>query len=129
MVSTLKPELASLNAGSLNFGLFHIVDKYDPFKFEWEKEYLQGTEDFIFPNTFYTMRKFLETFNTCGTLPEFEIYDVSMINNLAHLIRAGVVKPPVYLQFVLGILGGISASPENLIHLVNTAKKEIKDFN
>ncbi|MBU8848528.1 MAG: 3-keto-5-aminohexanoate cleavage protein [Desulfobacterales bacterium] len=128
VVSSLKPELASLNAGSLNFGIFHIVEKYKEWKFDWEKDYLQKTEDFIFPNTFYTIRKFLETFYACGTKPEFEIYDVGMINNLAYLIENGFVKPPVYLQFVLGILGGIPATPENLLHLINTAKKDLGDF-
>ena len=128
VVSSLKPELASLNAGSLNFALFHIVGKREKWKFDWEKQYLENTENFIFPNTFYTMRKFLETFNACDTKPEFEIYDVGMINNLDFLIKEGHVKPPVYLQFVLGILGGIAATPENLVHLVTTAKLQLGDF-
>jgi uncharacterized protein (DUF849 family) len=128
VVSNLRPELSSLNAGSLNFALFQIVKNYPEWKHDWEKEYLEGTEDFIFPNTFYTMRRFLEHFQANGTKPEFEIYDVGMINNLAHLIANGIVRKPVYLQFVMGILGGIPATVENLVHLVETARKQIGDF-
>ncbi len=128
VVSTLKPELASLNAGSLNFALFHIVDNYKEWSHEWEKPYLEQTEDFIFPNTFKTMRQFLAIFNQMGTKPEFEIYDVGMINNLAFAIKSGWVKKPVYLQFVMGILGGIPAACENLIYLYDTARKSIGDF-
>lgn len=129
VVTTLAPELASLNAGSMNFALFHVVPKYaGQWKHDWEEPYLAGTEDFIFPNTFYTIRKFTELMDRHGTKPEFEIYDVGMINNLAYLINAGHIKTPVYLQFVLGILGGIPASVENLVYLVQTARQQIKDF-
>ena len=128
VATTLKPELASLNAGSLNFALFHIADNIETYTFDWEKPYLEGTEDFIFPNTFRTMRQYLETFDQTGTKPEFEIYDMGMLNNLAFLIRKGVVKTPVYLQFVLGILGGMPATPENLVYLVDTARRQIGDF-
>ena len=128
VASTLKPELASLNAGSLNFALFHVLDKMKDWKYDWEKQYLGFTEDFIFPNTFKTMREFLEIFNQVGTKPEFEIYDVGMINNLAYAIQSGWIKKPVYLQFVMGILGGIPATPQNLIFLYETAQKAIGDF-
>lgn len=128
VATTLKPELSSLNAGSLNFALFHIADKIKEYKYDWERAYLEATEDFIFPNTFKTMREFLEVFNSVGTKPEFEIYDMGMINNLAFLIKKGLVKKPVYLQFVMGILGGIPATPENLVYLVDTARRQIGDF-
>ena len=128
VVSTLRPELASLNAGSLNFALFHIKDKFNEWKYDWERQYLEMTEDFIFPNTFKTMREFLEAFNASTTKPEFEIYDVGMINNVAFAVQAGWVKKPVYLQFVLGILGGMPATPENLVFLVETARKALGDF-
>jgi uncharacterized protein (DUF849 family) len=128
VASSLKPELASLNAGSLNFALFHVVDKVKDWKFDWEKSYLESTDDFIFPNTFKTMRQFLEVFDKTQTKPEFEIYDTGMINNLAFLIRKGITKRPVYLQFVMGILGGIPATPENLVHLYETARRQIGDF-
>ena len=92
VVANLQPELASLNAGSLNFALFHVAGQYQDWKHEWEKDYLEGTEDYIFPNTFYTMRRFLEIMGPFETKPEFEIYDVGMINNLAHLIPGGPGK-------------------------------------
>lgn len=129
VVSTLKPELASLNGGSMNFALFHVVPKYEgQWKFEWERPYLAGTEDFIFPNTFMTIRQFAELMDRYGTKPEFEIYDLGMINNLAYLIDAGHIRKPVYLQFVLGILGGIPATVENLVFLLQTAHRQIGDF-
>jgi uncharacterized protein (DUF849 family) len=128
VASSLRPELATLNAGSLNFALFHIVDKIKEWKFDWEKSYLESTDDFIFPNTFKTMRQFLEIFDKTGTKPEFEIYDTGMINNLAYLIEKGIAKKPVYLQFVMGILGGIPATPQNLVHLYETASREIGEF-
>jgi uncharacterized protein (DUF849 family) len=128
VVSSLKPEMASLNAGSLNFGLFHIVDKIKKWKYRWEKEYLEGTEDVIFPNTFKTMREYLAVIYQNKTKPELEIYDAGMINNVSFLIQAGYLKKPVYLQFVMGILGGIPATPQNLIFLVESAKSAIGDF-
>ena len=130
MATTLEPELASLNAGSLNFALFHIADKIkdEDYKLDWEKPYLESTEDFIFPNTFKTMRQYLEVFANTHTKPEFKIYDMGMINNLAFLIRKGIVKTPVYLQFVLGILGGIPATAENLVYLLDTSRRQIGDF-
>ncbi|MCP4109405.1 MAG: 3-keto-5-aminohexanoate cleavage protein [Desulfobacteraceae bacterium] len=127
-VKTYSPELASLNAGSLNFALFHALDSYKEFKYEWESQYLGMTENFIFPNTFGTLREFCQFFNEEETKPEFEIYDSGMINNLAFLISRGYVKKPVYLQFVLGILGGMQADPNNLMFLYNSARDLIGDF-
>jgi uncharacterized protein (DUF849 family) len=128
VASNLEPELTSLNAGSLNFALFHIADGGKDWKYDWEKPYLENTEDFIFPNTFKTMRQFIEIMYAHGTKPELEIYDVGMINNVAFLIKRGIIKQPVYLQFVLGILGGIPANIENLGFLLETARKQIGDF-
>jgi uncharacterized protein (DUF849 family) len=128
VASNLKPELTSLNAGSLNFALFHITGGVSEWKHEWEKPYLEGTEDFIFPNTFRTMRQYLEIIYANGAKPEFEIYDAGMINNLAFLLQRGIARKPVYLQFVMGILGGIPATLENLVFLVDTARKQIGDF-
>ena len=128
VVASLSPELATLNAGSLNFALFHIADNYTEWKYDWEQNYLQASEDFIFPNTFLTMRQFLERFAPQSTKPEFEIYDTGMINNLAFLIEKGIVKKPVYLQFVMGILGGIPATIENFVFLLESARKAIGDF-
>jgi uncharacterized protein (DUF849 family) len=129
VVPELKPELASLNFGSVNFALFHILaDRTQEFKYPWEKEYLAMTEDHIFPNTFKTLREFAETFNACETKPELEIYDLGMINNVAFMLQRGHLKKPVYLQFVLGILGGAPATLENLMFFYQTAKNLIGEF-
>ena len=127
-VDHYKPELASFKAGSINFALFPIIPRFKEWKFEWEKPWLAFSEDLIFANTFKSMREYCAKFNEAGTKPEFEIYDAGMVNNLAYLIQAGHVKKPVYLQFVMGVLGGITPSSENLIFLVDYAKKLIGDF-
>jgi uncharacterized protein (DUF849 family) len=127
-VTLFKPELASFNAGSVNFALFPVIGRYKEWKFEWEKMYLGMTEDFIFPNTFKTMREFCGFFGQNGTKPEFEIYDSGMVNNVAYLIQAGHVKKPVYIQFVMGVLGGITPSSKNLLFLVDYARELIGDF-
>lgn len=127
-VKTYAPELASLNAGSVNFALFHALDVYKEFKFDWEPQYLAMSEDFIFPNTFKTLREFSTFFAQEGTKPEFEIYDAGMLNNLAFLISKGHVQKPVYLQFVLGILGGMQATMNNLNFLHNSAREIIGEF-
>jgi uncharacterized protein (DUF849 family) len=127
-VTTLKPELASFNAGSMNFALLRILEKYKDFKFNWEEKYLQMTDDFIFPNTFKSMREFSSIFEKTETKPEFEVYDPGMINNIKFLIEKGYVKKPVYLQFVMGILGAIPADCEALMYLINCAGKWIGDY-
>ena len=132
-VSTFKPELASLNFGSINFCLTPALDtlerKGTPFKYSWEEPYLRMTEDLIFPNTFKTLREFCQTFAESETKPEIEIYDVGMIYNLAYILRQGEpFKKPIYLQFVLGVLGSIMPSVGNLVFLVNTAREVIGDF-
>lgn len=128
VVRELKPEVATFNAGSMNFALYPVLNKYKDFKYEWEKEFLAATEGFIFPNTFTSLKVFCETMNEVGSLPELEVYDVGHLTNLAQLMREGYLKKPVYLQFVLGILGGISASLENLLFLTNTAKQLFGEF-
>jgi len=127
-VTLYKPELASFNAGSINFALFPAIQRYKEWKFEWEKQYLGMTEDFIFANTFKSMKEYCAKFNETWTKPEFEIYDAGMVNNVAFMIQAGYVKKPVYIQFVMGVLGGITPSSENLLFLVDYAKKMIGDF-
>ena len=127
VVKEYSPELASLNAGSLNFALHPVLAKIKEFKHDWEQQYLAMTEDNIFPNTFKTLREFSEFFAQEGTKPELEVYDAGMINNVAFLIQQGFIKKPVYLQFVLGILGGMQATVNNLVFLVNSAKEIIGD--
>lgn len=127
-VTAYKPELASCNAGSMNWGLFPLLGRYKEWKYEWEKAMLGMTEDFIFPNTFKSLREICAAFKETNTKPEFEIYDAGMVNNVAFLIQAGYVKKPVYIQFVMGILGGLAATPENLMFLVEHAKRNIGEF-
>ena len=102
VVSALEPEMATFNGGSLNFALYPVVEKIKDFKFEWEKDFLEGTESFIFSNHFKSLHTYLKTMKKYGTKPEIEIYDMGQINNIAHLIREGYLEPPVYLQFVMG---------------------------
>jgi uncharacterized protein (DUF849 family) len=127
-VTTFSPELASFNAGSVNFALFHALEKWKDWQYEWEPKYLGMTEDFVFTNTFKTLREFCQFFNEHHTKPELEVYDSGMINNIAHLIQRGYLQKPVYIQFVLGVLGGITPSPENLMFLVDYTKRLIGDF-
>ena len=130
VVSNFKPELASCNFGSLNFALFDVQErmKISEWKFPWEGPYYQFTYDFVFPNTFKTLKEFSQIFAENETKPELEMYDVGMINNLAYMISKGDIKKPVYLQFVMGILGGIPPSQDNLLFLYNTARQTIGDF-
>lgn len=127
-VTAFSPELASFNAGSVNFALFHVKDKWKDWKYEWEPKYLAMTEDFVFTNTFKTLREFCGFFNENETKPELEVYDAGMINNIAFLIEKGYLKKPVYIQFVMGVLGGITPSPENLMFLVDYARRLIGEF-
>ena len=127
-VRTFKPELASLNFGSINFALFPQLSRYKEWKFPWEPQYIGMTEDFIFPNTFKTLKQFCNFFRESGTKPEIEIYDVGMINNVAFMIEAGHLQKPVYLQFVLGILGAIQPTLENVMFLYQSARSAIGDF-
>ncbi|MBX2855949.1 MAG: 3-keto-5-aminohexanoate cleavage protein [Rhodobacteraceae bacterium] len=123
-----SPEMASLNMGSINFGTFPMLEKYSKFKYDWEREYLARTVDFIFPNTFKTIEYALKNLGDAhGTKFEFECYDVGHLYNLAYFVDKGLVKPPFFIQFVLGILGGIGADPENLAFLDRTAKKLFGD--
>lgn len=127
VVKTYSPELASLNAGSLNFALHPLLEKIKEFKYDWEPQYLAMSEDFIFPNTFKTLSEFSQFFDRKNTKPEFEIYDTGMLSNLAFLLDRGQVKKPVYLQFVLGILGGMPATVNNLVFLHNSAREILGD--
>jgi uncharacterized protein (DUF849 family) len=128
VVRELKPEMATFNAGSFNFALYPVVSKIKNFKFPWEKEFLESTESFIFTNTFTSLKVFCKTINEVQTKPEIEIYDVGQITNLTQIISEGYLRQPLYLQFVLGILGGIPATVDNLLFLYNTAKKTIGEY-
>jgi len=121
-------EMASLNMGSMNFGIFPLAAKYDTWKHDWEPEFLAKTKDFIFPNTFKTIEFVLkELGEEEGTKFEFECYDVGHLYNLAWFVDQGLVKPPFFIQMVLGILGGIGADPDNLLFMHRTAQKLFGD--
>jgi uncharacterized protein (DUF849 family) len=123
-----KPEMASLNMGSMNFGLYPALDKPRQWKHSWEPEYLEMTRDFIFRNTFKDIERVLKELGEgCGTKFEFECYDIGHLYNLAHFLDRGLVKPPLFVQSIFGILGGIGADPENLVHMRRIADKLFGD--
>ncbi len=121
--ATFKPEVASLNMGSINFGLFPLLQKYKDFKFEWERQHLENTRDLVFRNTFKDIEYILATCSGNGTRFEFECYDIAHLYNLRHFLDRGLVKPPLFIQSVFGILGGIGTHPEDLMHMKRTADR------
>jgi len=119
-----SPEMASLNMGSLNFGLFPLLDKYKTFKHEWESEFLAMTNDFIFKNTFKDIEYVLKDLGEGhGTKFELECYDLGHLYNVAHFVDRGLIKPPFFLQFIYGILGGAGAELDNLVHMNRVADR------
>ena len=125
--TTFKPELASLNMGSMNFGLFPMLERFKSFEHEWEREHLENSRNLIFKNTFADIENILKLGNANGTRFEFECYDVSHLNNLRHFLDRGLVQAPVFVQTVFGILGGIGADPEDLMHMRRTAARLFGD--
>ena len=123
VVPEFKPELASFNMGTINFALFPIVDKYKEWKFDWEKPFLEGSKGAIFQNTFADLEKVCSTMREYGTKPELEIYDVAHLYNAQFLLSKGILEPPLYLQFVMGILGGIQPTIYDLVHLKETSDR------
>ena len=123
-----SPEMTSLNMGSLNFGIFPMADKYSEWKFDWEKDFLEMTRDFIFPNTFKTIEFALRSLgDEHGTRFEFECYDLGHLYNLAYFVDKGLIKPPFFIQLIYGILGGAGADPDNLMHMHTIAQKLFGD--
>ncbi len=119
-----EPEMCSLNMGSMNFGLFPLVDRYPEWKHDWEPRLLENTRDTIFKNTFKDIEGILERLGKgCGARFEFECYDVGHLYTLAHFRDRGLVQGPLFIQFVLGVLGGIGPDPENLIHMKGIADR------
>jgi len=121
--ATLKPEVASLNMGSMNFGLYPMLGRYKEFKHDWERPYLEGTKDLIFRNTFKDIEFVLKTCQDNDTRFEFECYDIGHLYSLAHFLDRKMVKPPLFVQSVFGILGGIGTHPEDVIHMRRTADR------
>jgi len=119
-----KPEVASLNMGSMNFGLFPMLNRFKEFKHPWEKEHLENSVDLIFRNTFKDIEYILKHLGEDhGTRFEFECYDISHLNNLAHFHGRGLAMGPLFVQSVFGLLGGIGAHPEDLMHMRRTADR------
>jgi uncharacterized protein (DUF849 family) len=119
-----QPEMCSLNMGSMNFGLYPALDRFKEWKYDWEPQFLESTRDFIFRNTFKDIEYILrELGEGCGTRFEFECYDVGHLYNLAHFLDRGLIQPPLFVQTIFGILGGIGADLENLVHMRRIADK------
>ncbi len=119
-----SPEMASLNMGSMNFGIFPMLEKYTEFKHDWEKPFLEMTRDFIFPNTFATIEHALINLGEKhNTRFEFECYDLGHLYNVKYFVDKGLIKPPFFIQMVMGILGGAGADLENLIHMHKIADR------
>ena len=124
---TFKPEVASLNMGSMNFGLFPMLNRFKEFKFDWEAQALESSRDLVFRNSFADIEFVLRTLGDSGTRFEFECYDISHLYNLAHFLERGLVKPPLFVQSVFGILGGIGPHPEDVLHMKRTADRLFGD--
>jgi len=120
-----KPEVASFNLGSINFAMHPVARRFKPddWKFAWEQAYVEGTQNFIFSNTFGSMEVFAKTMTQHNITPEFEAYDVGHLHNLKFLEKEGFVKPPYWIQFVLGVLGALAATPESLMMMHETADR------
>lgn len=119
----LKPEVASMNMGSMNFGLFPMLNRYKEFKHDWERPYLEGSKDQIFRNTYGDLETVLTELSVNETRYEFECYDTSHLYNLAHFVERGLVKAPFFIQTVFGILGGIGTHPDDVMHMKRTADR------
>ena len=122
-----KPEIASLNMGSMNFGLFPMLKRFKEFKHEWEPAMLEGSHDLVFRNSFKDIRFALDTLNATGARYEFECYDTSHLHNLNYFYQEGLVKAPLFIQTCFGLLGGIGAHPEEVLHMKRTADRLFGD--
>ena len=119
----LKPEVASMNMGTMNFGLFPMLKRFKEFKHDWERPYLEGSKDLIFRNTYGDLETVLTELSANQTRYEFECYDTSHLYNLAHFVERGLVKAPFFVQTVFGILGGIGSHPDDVMHMKRTADR------
>lgn len=126
-VTAFKPEVASLNMGSMNFGLYPMLNRYKHFKHDWERPYLEGSRDRVFRNTFADIEHILTTCAENDTRFEIECYDIGHLYTLAHFVDRGFVKPPFFVQSVFGLLGGIGPHPEDVIHMKRTADRLFGD--
>jgi uncharacterized protein (DUF849 family) len=123
-----SPEMTSLNMGSMNFGLYPMAGRYKKWKYDWEESYLRNTDDFIFRNTFRDIERISKLLGEAhGVKFEHECYDTGHLYNLAHCVDRGLFKPPIFLQLIFGILGGIGPDAENLSFMKRTADKLFGD--
>jgi uncharacterized protein (DUF849 family) len=127
--ATYKPEVASLNMGTMNFGLYPMLGRFKEFKHDWEQPYLEGTRKGFFKNTFADIEYILTTCAENNTRFEIECYDIGHLYTLKHFLDRGVVKPPLFVQSVFGILGGIGTHPEDVIHMKRTADRLLGEEN
>lgn len=118
-----KPEVASLNMGSMNFGLYPMLERFKHFEHDWERQHLENSRDLVFKNTFADIEYILSSCGANGTRFEYECYDISHLYNLAHFVDRNLAKPPFFVQSVFGLLGGIGAHPEDLMHMRRTADR------
>ncbi len=125
--AVFKPEVASLNMGSMNFGLFPMLRRFKEFKHDWEPQFLENSRDLVFRNSFKDIAYALNTLNETGTRYEFECYDTSHLYNLHYFWQEGLVKAPLFIQTVFGLLGGIGAHPEDVAHMKRTADRLFGD--
>ena len=121
VLSACRPELASFNVGSFNFGIFQV--RHRPEMEPWEIDYLESTREYVFRNTFADTYRLAELFREAGTKPELETYDVGHLYNVAHLLEQELLDPPLHIQFVLGVLGANAATLEQLLHMRRTANE------
>ncbi len=124
----VEPEMCSLNMGTMNFGLFPIAKKFQNWKYDWEKPFLESSDDFIFRNTFRDISKIVKILGEgCGTKFEHECYDIGHLYNLAYFVDAGIIKPPFLIQSIFGILGGIGSEMQNVMFMKDTADRLFGD--
>lgn len=123
-----KPEVASLNMGSMNFGLFPMLKRYSDFQHDWERQMLEDSHDLVFRNSFKDIRYALDTLNASGARYEFECYDTSHLYNLRYFLDEGLVKPPLFIQTCFGLLGGIGAHADDVMHMKRTADRLFGDL-
>lgn len=123
----LKPELASLNMGSMNFGLYPMLARFGDFKHDWERSYLENSAGIVFKNTFRDIQYILESCADNGTRFEIECYDIGHLYTAAHFLDRGILKGPLLIQSVFGLLGGIGAHPEDVAHMKRTADRLFGD--
>jgi uncharacterized protein (DUF849 family) len=124
--AVFKPEVASLNMGSMNFGLFGMLNRFKTFKYDWEEKHL-ANRDIVFRNTYQDIEYVVTTLSESGTRFEFECYDTAHLYNLAHFLDRGTVKPPLFVQTVFGLQGGIGGHPEDVLHMKRTADRLFGD--